>query len=366
LTKSVLLLTGLILFGAFNPLQGGVGVGAAGLLFVLVPPLWFWVGRALVDDELLARLLRLLALLSVGAAVYGLFQVYRGFPWWDQRWIETKGYTALRVGTSIRPFASFASSAEYVGLLAVGLVLWALRLRRSGWTIPSAAVLFILGWALTVASVRGALVVVPVALGMTFATAHGFGLGRTILAGVAGLFLLGLIVSQFDAGGAGGARTGALVSRQISGLSDPFNSKTSTLPIHVQALVNGLRDGLRNPVGRGIGVITKAGDRFGTANEATDIDPSNVALAMGVPGLLAYGAVVLLGLRLAFRTARLRRDFLSLAALSIALVTLMQWLNGGVYAVAPLPWVVLGWLDRRPHRGPDPVATAEPVPVSLP
>lgn len=346
-TKSVILLTAVILFSALNPLQGGVGVGAAGLLFILVPPLWFWVGREILDDRLLARVLQLLSFLSLGAAIYGLFQVYKGFPWWDERWIQTKGYSALSVGTSIRPFASFASSAEYVGLLAIGTLIWALRIGRRGQTLPAILAIGILGWALTVASVRGALVIVPIALGMTLATSRGFGFGRTVLAGVAGLFVLGLAVSQFNGASVGGARTGALVSRQITGLTDPFNSKTSTLPIHVQALLTGISEGLHNPVGHGIGVITLAADKFGGANQATDIDPSNVAIAMGLPGLVAYALVVVLGLRLAFQTARNNPSFLSLAALSITLVTLMQWLNGGNYAVAPLPWLVLGWLDGR-------------------
>lgn len=342
LTKNVLLLSGLVAFAALNPLQGGIAVGAGGLLFVMVPLLWFWVGRALVDDALLTRVLRMVSLVAVGAAVYGLFQVYRGFPVWDQRWIEAKGYAALYVGESVRPFASFSSSSEYVGLLAIGMVIWALRLRKADRTLPAVAALTILGWALMVASVRGALVVVPIALGMTFAASRGFGMGRTALVGVGALFVLGIAVSQFDASGV----SSPLVSRQISGLSDPFNPEKSTLPLHVDALVEGLGDGLRNPVGHGLGVITIAGEKFGSSTVSTDIDPSNVALAMGVPGLLVYGAVVFVAVGLAFRRARRERDLLHLAVLGVVLVTLFQWLNGGNYAVAPLPWLLLGWLDR--------------------
>lgn len=346
LTKNVLILSGLVIFAAVNPLQGGVAVGAGGLLFVIVPILWFWVGRGLVDDALLTRVLRVISILAVGAAVYGLVQVYRGFPRWDERWIETKGYAALFIDKSVRPFASFSSSSEYVGLLAIGIVIWALQLRRAERRPLAVAALTVLAWAMTVASVRGALVVVPIALGMTFATSRGFGLGRTAAAGIGGLFVLGIVVSQFDASGAGGAQTSALVSRQISGLSDPFDPDKSTLPLHVEALADGLAEGLRNPIGQGLGVITLAGERFGSTNASTDVDPSNVAVAMGIPGLLAYGAVVFVGIRLAFRRARRQRDILTLAVVGVSLVTLFQWLNGGNYAVAPLPWLLLGWLDR--------------------
>ena len=347
-TKSVLLLSGLVVAAALNPLQGGLAVGAGGLLFVLVPLLWFWVGRSLVDDALLIRILRLIGVLSALAAVYGLWQVYIGMPSWDQRWIDTKGYAALYVGRSVRPFASFASSSEYVGLLSIGMLLWALHLSTARRAVPAAAVLVVLGWAITVASVRHALVVVPVALGVTFAARHGYGIARTALVGATALVLLALAVSQFDATRVGGAQTSALLSRQVTGLSDPFNRETSTLPGHIGSLVGGVQAGFRNPLGLGIGVVTIANDRFGSsAIVQTDSDPSNVALAMGIPGLLAYGAVVVGGLKLAFRYARSSRDFLTLAALGISLVTVLSWLAGGNYAVAPLPWLVLGWLDRR-------------------
>lgn len=346
-TKSVLILCALLVLSALNPLQGGISVGAAGLLFVMVPLLWFWVGRALVNDELLSRVFRVLSFVALGAAVYGLFQVYRGFPDWDQRWIDTKGYTALQVGSSVRPFASFASSAEYVGLLSIGVVIWAMHLRRATRALPAIAAITLLGWALTVASVRSPLVVVPIALGVTFAASRGFGFGRTALIGIGALFILGLVVSQFDPSGVGGAQTSELVSRQISGLSDPFDPNVSTVPLHVNQVVRGLGRAVQNPLGQGVGSVTIAAEKFGGESYGTESDPSNVAVATGIPGLLGYCFVLVIGFRLAFRTARDRRDLLSLVALGILIVTLFQWFNGGSYSVAPLPWLMLGWLDRR-------------------
>lgn len=354
LTTGVFVLSGLAVASALNPLQSSIAVGLGGLLFVLVPMLWFWVGRGLVDDDLLDTILLLLRIVAVGAAIYGLFQVYRGLPPWDERWVQTRGYAALQVrGGSIRPFASFASSSEYVGLLSVGLVLWALRLKDGSRLIPS-CVLVLLGWALVLASVRGALVAVPVALGVTFAAAAGWGPLRTLAAGILALFTLGLVVSSINPENVGGERTSALLSRQVTGLSDPFNPEESTLPAHLDLLVNGLKEGMRNPVGRGLGTVTIAADRFGSTNQTTETDPSNVAVALGLPGLLVYGFVVSLGLATAFRRARVRPDPRTLAVLAVALTMLFQWLSGGNYAVAPLPWLLLGWLDHlkgaRPQR----------------
>lgn len=348
LTKHVLILSALVLFAALNPLQGSLAGGAAGLLFVLVPVLWFWIGRSLLDDALLYRVLRLVACLSAGAATYGLYQVYVGFPAWDSQWLETKGYAALHVGASVRPFASFASAADYVAMLAIGILIWTLLLIQARRALAATVVLGLLGWAVTVASVRHTLVIVPITIGIVLAVARGFGLARTALTGIGALFLVGFVVTRFDASTVGGDQTSALLSRQVSGLSDPFNPSRSTLPGHIAALIGGVRDGLRNPVGHGLGTVTIANEKLGVgSSQRTDSDPSNVAIAMGLPGLLVYGAVVILALRLAFRQAQVERDFLTLAALGIVLITVLSWLAGGNYATAPLPWLVLGWLDRR-------------------
>lgn len=360
LANGVLCLTLLVVLSAVNPLQGGVTVGVAGLLFVLVPMLWFWLGRALVDDQVLGRLLRMISILAVPAAVYGLIQVYRGFPWWDAYWIETKGYIALRVGDSLRQFASFASTSEYVGFLAVGALVWVLRIRRVGGLLPAGLALAILGWALALASARAILVALPVALGLVFAARRGLGLARSALFGLAGLAVLGALVSLVDSGSVGGARTSALLARQVEGLSDPFNSEVSTLPIHIEAVVGGLGLALRNPIGQGVGSVTLAAERFGGEAVSSEADPSNIAVATGIPGLFVYCFVVVAGFRLAFRTARSRRDLVSLAALGILAVTSFQWLNGGIYSVAPLPWLMLGWLDRQSMLG----SAVLPVPAS--
>ncbi len=346
LTNAVLVLNGLLLLGTINPLQGGFAVGLAGLLFVLVPVLWFWVGRALLDDRLLVRVLWLVAVLAPVTALYGLFQVYRGFPPWDANWIEAKGYVSLQVGDALRQFASFSSAAEYVGFIAIGMVIWILRLRQPGTRALAVVPLALIAWALALASVRGALVGLAVTLGMVFAVAHGLGLLRTVLAGLVALSLLGFVVSRIDPGAVGGAQTSALLSRQVTGLSDPFDPERSTLPVHLDALFDGLREVSVNPLGRGSGAASIAADRFGSDSLITEVDPSNVAVALGMPGLLAYLVIVALGLRLAFRRARGSRDLLGLAALGILLVTSLQWLTGGNYAVAPLPWLILGWLDR--------------------
>lgn len=347
LANRALLLTLFVLLSALNPLQGGLSVGFAGLLFVVVPMLWFWLGRAIVDDRVLAGLVRLIAVLAVPAALYGLFQVYRGFPWWDARWIATKGYVALRVGDALRQFSSFASTTEYVGFLAVGALVWVLRLRRPRLLLPAGLALGVISWALVLASARAILVALPVALGLVFCARRGLSLGKSMVFALLGLLALGGAVTTLQSGSLGGSRTSALLNRQVQGLADPFNANTSTLPGHIKQLQAGVTRAFTNPIGQGVGSVTIAAEKFGGNTLGTESDPSNVAVAAGFPGLVLYCMVVVSGFLLAFRTAREERDVLSLVALGILVVTSFQWLNGGSYSVAPLPWLVLGWLDHR-------------------
>ena len=57
LTNAVLALSLLTLLGAINPLQGSLVGGISGLLFVFVPMLAFWIGRAYCDDRMLRQVL---------------------------------------------------------------------------------------------------------------------------------------------------------------------------------------------------------------------------------------------------------------------------------------------------------------------
>jgi hypothetical protein len=71
-----------------------------------------------------------------------------------------------------------------------------------------------------------------------------------------------------------------------------------------------------------------------------------------------YLGLLTCGLRRAYQVARWRRDRLALCALGVLLVMTFQWINGGQYSVAILPWFLLGWLDRE-RTEPNQIAIAE-------
>jgi hypothetical protein len=345
LSRWVAALQLLILLGAINPLQGSLFGGIAGLLFVFVPTLGFWVGRAL-DDRTLRSIFAIVATLGVAAAVYGLLQTVAGFPSWDQDWIDQVSFASLNVNGVIRPFASFSSAQEYAEYLAVGIVVWVAMASRLRFIVPAAAALAVLIPAIVLESSRGAVVLLVVSLGAMLGARLRLPLAPAAALGLLLLLTLAFGLRHYGPAADGSSDSSALVAHDVAGLSDPLNPQNSTVGVHMSLVVDGIKSAFTNPVGRGIGTVTRAGSQFGGVSASTEADPSNAAVALGLPGLVSYFAVLVLGMRAAYGAARRRQDVLSLVALGIAAATILQWLNGGLYSVAFLPWLALGWADR--------------------
>ncbi len=348
LSRSVLVLTVLILLGAVNPLEGSLLSGIAGLLFVLVPTLGFWAGRRL-DDRAIEFVFKLVAALGVAAAAYGLVQTLVGFPTWDRLWIDEvrSTFTSLDVGGVVRPFSSFSSEAEYASYLTVAIVIYVGAALRPRYLLLAVGALAVLVPALVLESSRGAVLLVVVALGAMLGAWRRLPL--VLAAGLGALLIvaLGFGLRSYGPTSFSTSTSGALISHDVAGLADPLNPQKSTVGGHLSLIVSGVKSAFTNPLGKGIGSVTIASSTFGGVTARTEADPSDMAVALGLPGLVAYLAVCILGIRLVYIAASSRRDLLSIVGLGVVVVTLFQWLNGGNYSVAFLPWLVLGWTDRR-------------------
>jgi hypothetical protein len=351
LSKAVLVLTAFVLLGAVNPLQGSVVAGLAGLLFILVPTLSFWVGRGICDDRTLTVVIGIVAVLGVAAAGYGLWQTLLGFPRWDVEWIRTSGYEALNVGGAIRAFASFGSAQEYAYFLAITFIALLAFARRLPWLPITMCALGLVGTALVLESSRGVIFTLVLALAV-MASALLRLPGPAVFA-IAAVSILVVTVGASAVVPAGLRSTdqatadpGRLLAHQLDGLADPLDPDSSTLGLHYELLKEGVLSSLNDPFGQGLAVVSRAGEKFGELQLSTEIDPSNVAVALGIPGFAVYLVVVALAFWSAYRLALARRDVLSILALGILTITIFQWLNGGLYAVSALTWLVLGWIDR--------------------
>ncbi len=354
LANAVGLLTLIGLVEAANPLQGGLRVGLGGILYLVLPILAFWIGRAYLDERTLRRILWLVAVLAALDAIYGLVQTLGGLPSWDARWVQTSGFTALNVGGVTRAFGSFSSSQEYATFLGIGLVCWVALVRRGGtWRVPVAlAAVGLIGAAVVLDSGRGAVVLTVVALFVMLAARTGRRLGGAAIAGIVAIGALVLVAGQFAGGGAttavrAGTTAGVapLTSHLVSGLASPTGSQ-STLGGHATQLVNGLVDAVTQPLGHGTGSVTVAAGHFGSAQAlGTENDPGNAGVAFGLLGLLVYLVIAVRGLTATYGLASDRRDAIGLAAIGIIIVAFLEWLNGDLYSVTWLVWLVLGWVD---------------------
>lgn len=367
LTTATVGLIGLLALSALNPRQGGLTVGFAGAAVVVAPMLAFLVGRSLVTDRTMAVLLGLVAGLAIPAAAYGLFQTFVGFPSWDERWIDTLGYTALNVGGAIRPFGSFASGQEFGTFSAIGLIVVLANGHRLRWAwgLPAIGLLASAVW---YESARGVLVSTIAAVGVVLCARAGWSMRRTAAVGLALLGALPWISSQVLPNRFGDDAGSRLASHQVEGLTDPFGGD-STLPGHIDRAVGGVGAAFRDPLGSGVGSITGAAEKFGGTAAGTEVDIGNIGVAVGLPGLLTFLIVVALSMIRSYKSAIVRRDPMAIAAVGILVVTLFQWLNGGMYSVIWLPWMILGWIDgqradERPLRPSPSAAVLVPEAVS--
>jgi hypothetical protein len=347
LANAALVLGVLTLLGAANPLQGSLLTGLAGLLFFLVPQVGFWVGRSIVDDRLFLSIAKIIGVGVPLVAVYGLVQTFLGFPPWDQAWLDSaRSYIALSVGGTTRAFASFSSASEYASILAVGIIFWlAFGIRRLR-PLIALPVIGLLAAALVLESSRGIIVMVLVTVVLMAACRLRWRIWAAALGAGLVVLLIPSVISTVAATSVVQGPAAGLVQHVTEGLSDPFG-QTSTLPAHIAVVIQGLQATVSHPLGTGIGTVSLAAQKFGGTIGGTELDVSDAGEALGVPGILAYGAVLFLGFRTLYRVASVRRDALALMALGVASVLFMHWLNGGQYAAAILPWLALGWADRQ-------------------
>ena len=356
LFKLMVALLAITVLQVFNPFAtGGLVAAAVGLLFVGVPLLWFFVGRELGDERSITVLLYGTIVVACIVGIYGLLQTqYGSIPSWDQEWLDLNSYSALNVGDSgtgnqIRPFSTFSSNQEYAAFLAIGVTFAVAFLLRRRFSVVVALPLLVL--ALFLAGGRSSLVTSVLAVVILLAL-----LTRSWLGGIL-VVLLGIAVAYSAASTFGpridraaGLGGDAVVERNVTGILQPLDPNKSTVIGHWDPILDGFAHGVTNPAGHGTGAANIATNKIAdTDSRDSENDISNAFVNLGLPGGLLYVAIIVLLFRAVFARYLRRRDVLSFAVAGLLVVMLGQWLNGGLYAIAPLFWFLAGWASR-----PDP------------
>lgn len=352
LSQLVVALLALILLQTLNPAGGGPVAGAGGFLFVGVPVLWFFVGRELLDSETVRKLFGLTIVLACAIASYGLYQTFEALPSWDDQWTEIAGYAALTVGGATRAFGTFPNTTEYASYLGIAcLAAVALALHRR---FLALAVLPLAAVALFMAGSRGPVIVCIVGLFVVVGLRMG-SFPRAIVTIAVGVAVAVVAVRTYTPllESRAEASKNPLVGHQVRGLTDPLNPERSTARLHFTGAIDGIREGFRQPLGKGTASISLGGSRFGGTAQSREFDVSNAFLGLGLLGGVLFVLLLVSVARRAVSLYLLSRDPIPLAIVGVLVMSFGHWLNGGLYTIAPLTWLLIGWVaaqtrDRLP------------------
>jgi hypothetical protein len=354
-----------------NPKQGSLFVGLTGAMFCLVPLLWFWIGREFGSPKLLSTLLyRVLIPLSVVAAGMGIYQTYAGFLPWQAAWVTAVAshYHALYLASGVvRSFGFSVNGIEYINLLLMGSVA-----TLSAFFAGRRVYIFLfplLATALFLSSSRTSIVKLLFALAMTWALRGKRGrgwivrLGLALVVGIGGLsYSLSHLVptqpstpvvvrtktsgSQESEPDAASAST----QHQLQGLAHPLDKKYSTAQSHSTLFMGGLMQGIKSPIGSGLGAMSLGAGKFegGDSDSAgsTEVDISDMFVSNGLIGGALYLVVIVLALWKCIAFSRVAPLYIGLPAMGVLTSLIGGWIATGQYALGPTVWLIIGVMSR--------------------
>lgn len=351
MSKWVLALMAVMVLQIFNPGQGSLMAGVVGAMFVLVPFMWYWVGRTYANEAFLEIVLfRVVVPLGVLAAAYGIYHALYGYLPHQQLWLEENWFAGLGSPDNPAPISFFSNNQEHGAFLTIGTVLcWAAFLKGRRTYILLLPVFFT---ALVLTGSRGP--VVFSLLGMcTMWAAMGkdprtwvLRGGVAVLIGVTGLVWTLNQTASWELDDSVQQR----ITRQTQELdiSQRETGGYSSIGTHTYLMLRGYTSVIQYPLGRGIGFTTLA-NRYGSGGYSTETEFGDSFLGLGIPGGIAYHAVIFLVIIYTVRLWLKTRSFIALALVGLFASTMAGAVGGQLYAVSSIVIFCIGALDRL-HR----------------
>jgi hypothetical protein len=371
----------------FNPLQGSLSVGLSGALFVLVPVAWFYFGQAM-KPAFMETVLRLMVVMGVLTSLYGLYQLFYGFPSFEQYWIDnTEFYNSIAVGNVKRALATYSSAEEWGRYIEIGAIIAfgfgaCARdfMRRAAWLISGTALTVMLLLTGQRTSIFGLIFGVFMLLVSGAKTWRG-AVARVLLA-VAPVVIIGALVKaptnddmlSHDSDD----KVGAVLSHTTRG---------TLAPAHEESVQERIKNWTflatdvvpYRPLGIGIGGTSLGAWRFNSSLDLPPIDSYFIStvLTCGLPVALLFTWILLRATRMSWRSFR-RAEALSLEARSredasdcgssytelcesawrevrvwriaatLMPVLILNSFFGNtftLYSVAPVAWLLVGWIS---------------------
>jgi len=377
LASAVTILAGICVVQIFNPLQGGMFIGLSGAMLILAPVSWFYFGQA-ISARAIRIVLQLIVGLGLITSLYGVYQLIYGYPAFEQYWLEhVEFYVSIGVGHVKRPLATFTNAEEWGRYIAMGSLI------SFGFGIGARQWLIRIGWFLCTAGLSTVLLFTGQRTAI-FGLLLGFGtlivLGAKNLRGAAArvaLLLIPLLLvsvlakppSEDEMWSKEETETvGTLLSHTQRGTLQPTGEDSLYVRFEIwQDLITNVIP--YRPLGSGLGAGSLGALKFKSDAEETAIDNFVLVLAVacGIPGALLFLWILGRATIFAFRqTGRGREAELTTPEASVARIVAALMpifilnnifgLTFSLYAVAPIGWLLIGWVSAQEGRAREEMA----------
>ncbi|HEY6230144.1 MAG TPA: O-antigen ligase family protein [Pyrinomonadaceae bacterium] len=368
LAAAVSLLAAIFVVQIFNPLQGSLMIGFSGAMLILVPVSWFYFGQT-VGPRFMRTALQLIVVLGIVTSLYGVYQLIWGYPQFERYWLENvEFYVSIGVGHVKRPLATFTNAEEWgryiamAALIAFGFGAGARQSwRRGAWFLCGAGLSTVLLFTGQRTAIFGLL------LGFGSLVLLGARNWRGVFVRLVMLLLPVVLIallakppSEDEMWNKEETETvSTLLSHTQRGTLKPTGEDSLYVRLEVwQDLVINVIP--FRPLGAGLGAGSLGALKFSGINDEIAIDNFILvlAVAVGIPGALLFVWILARASLLAWRqTKRLSPDHAE-AAITRIIAALMPMfvlnnffgLTFSLYAVAPIGWLIIGWVSAEEGR----------------
>ncbi|WP_303982435.1 hypothetical protein [Niallia circulans] len=344
------LMVALFLFGCvqmFNPYSGSPISGFVAAIYIIVPWLWYFIAFYKIKQKDIVRILNIVEVIGTLIALYGIYQTFFGILPFEQMWVDLTGYAALYLAEdTVRAIGTFPSAQEFVYFTMITFMIGFTKLIYKKDPLLHLPVVLVTLLSIFFASSRTIIFFIAIAIFIVLIVTRKT-LIRKITTGIISIiafYMIWMTLPNLNPAWFGVAEPA--VSHMVEGLVDPLSEDQTGLG-HIERFVDGMKSTFTNPVGHGIASVTKAADKSATTEAmSTEIDISNMIVAMGVGGII-YMAVVFTTIYKALYLINKKNHLEYAISLAIFLGGFGTWINGGFYTATIITWLLAGWIHRQ-------------------
>ncbi|WP_152680017.1 hypothetical protein [Niallia circulans] len=344
------LMVALFLFGCvqmFNPYSGSPISGFVAAIYIIVPWLWYFIAFYKIKQKDIVRILNIVEVIGTMIALYGIYQTFFGILPFEQMWVDLTGYAALYLAPeTVRAIGTFPSAQEFVYFTMITFMIGFTKLVFKKKCLIHLPVVLITLLSIFFASSRTVIFFMALALLMILIVTKKTLLQKIVtgLISIMVLFSIWSLLPRLNPSWFGVAEPA--VQHMIEGLVDPLSEDQTGLG-HIERIVEGMKTIATNPIGHGIASVTKAADKSGgTDAMSTEMDLSNMIVALGIGGVI-YILVVIMTMYKLIKLISMQRKIEYIMVLGILAGGIGNWVNGGFYTTSIITWLLVGWIHKQ-------------------